>query len=151
MARTTAQLSARSMPQLSPVSASAAPGNGVAWLTSYAAPVRIWLAILVTLAACKDHRIELLSSVKKDVCACKEASCAEQAMARLEKLAIESTPRSQAIAREIMECRARLESGERPSTDPDAEGSAEPAAPTAGSAAPSTGSGAGPARIPARP
>jgi hypothetical protein len=147
------------MSQLSPVSASAAPGNGVAWLTSYAAPVRIWLTILVTLAACKDHRIELLGSVKDDVCACKEASCADQAMARLEKLAIESTPRSQAIAREIMECRARLEAGERPSTDPDAEhsaepavgaGSAEPAAPSAGSAAPS-GSGGAPARIPARP
>ena len=129
------------------------------WLTSYAAPVRIWLAILVTLAACKDHRIELLSSVKDDVCACKEASCADQAMARLDKLAIESTPRSQAIAREIMECRARLEADERPSTDPDAEGSAdpaagagsaEPAAPSAGSAAP-RGSGGAPARIPARP
>lgn len=130
----------------------------MAWLTSYAAPVRIWLAILVTLAACKDHRIELLSSVKNDVCACKEASCADQAMARLEKLAIESTPRSQAIAREMIECRARLEARERPSTDPDAEGSAAPAAgsaetaaPSAGSAAPSTGSGAAPARIPARP
>jgi hypothetical protein len=151
------------MRRLSPVSASATPGNGVPWLTSYAAPVRIWLAILVTLAACKDHDLERLSHVRDDVCACKEASCADQAMARLDKLALASTPRSQAIAREIMECRARLEEAERPSTDPDAEdsgdpaasaGSAEPAAPKpvgAGSAAPSPGSGAGPARAPARP
>ena len=142
------------MPQLSPVSASAAPGNGVAWLTSYAATVRIWLAILVTLAACRDHDLELLSSVKDDVCACKEASCADQAMARIDKRAIESTRRSQAIAREILECRARLEASERPSTDPDAERSADPAAAagagSAAPAAPSAGSAAAPSAAPAR-
>ncbi|HEY6173896.1 MAG TPA: hypothetical protein VIX73_05595 [Kofleriaceae bacterium] len=108
--------------------------------------MRIWLAILVTLAACKDHDLERLSGVRDDVCACKEASCANRAMARLDaKLAIDSTSRSQTIAREIMECLARLEAGERPTTDPDAERSGDPAA--------SGGSGSGSAEpaAPARP
>jgi hypothetical protein len=121
---------------LSLVLVSAARGNGVAWLTSYAAPVRIWLAILVTLAACKDRDLERLDAVKDDVCACKDAGCADRVLAQIEKSRIASTPRTQAIAREIMECRARLEAADRPSTDPDAptEGSAAPAERSAGSA-----------------
>jgi hypothetical protein len=137
---------------LSPVSAARA--NGVAWLTGYAATVRSCLAILVTLGValgglggCKDHDLERLEAVKRDVCACKDASCADQAMNRVPTAAIKSTPRTQALARDIMECRARIEAAERPNTDPDAEGSAaEPApgsaAPAAGSAAPAAGSAA---------
>ena len=123
------------------------------WLTGYAATVRIWLAILVTLAACKNHDLETMDEVKRDVCACKDAACAESKMARLEKAPIRSTPKIQAVAHEIMECRARLEEADRPSTDPDAEGSAAGSAadPAAGSAAgspaanPAAGSGAAPA------
>jgi hypothetical protein len=125
---------------VSPVSAVRA--NGVAQLTGYAAAVRIRLAILVTLAACvagslggcKDHDVERLTAVKRDVCACKDARCADQAMSEVPKTAIRSTPRIQAIARDIMECRARLEAADRPSTDPDAEGRGEPAPAGAGSA-----------------
>jgi hypothetical protein len=131
---------------VSPVSAVRA--NGVAQLTGYAAAVRIRLAILVTLAACvggslggcKDHDVDRLTAVKRDVCACKDARCADQAMSEVPKTAIRSTPRVQAIARDIMECRARLEAADRPSTDPDAEGLGEPAP---------AGGGAGSAPAPA--
>lgn len=100
--------------------------------------VRIWLAILVTLVACKDHNLERLIDVKREVCACKDTRCADQAMSRVPKASIKSTPRTQAIARDIMECRAQLEAAERPTTDPDAEGSAEGSGddPPAGSAGP---------------
>ncbi|HMG55283.1 MAG TPA: hypothetical protein VK601_17420 [Kofleriaceae bacterium] len=97
--------------------------------------MRNLLAILVTLVACKDHNVEQLDAVKHDVCACKDASCADQAMTRVPTASLRSTPRTRALARDIVDCRAKLEAAERPSTDPDAEGSAPP--PT-GSAAPAT-------------
>ena len=112
----------------------------MAWLTGYAAPVRNLLAILVTLVACKDHNVEQLDAVKHDVCACKDASCADQAMTRVPTASLRSTPRTRALARDIVDCRAKLEAAERPSTDPDAEGSAQP--PAEGSAPPPTGSAA---------
>jgi hypothetical protein len=133
---------------LSPVSA--AHANGVAQLTGYAATVRIWLAILVALVAClvacTDHSVERLTEIKRNVCACKDTRCADQAMSEVPKTSIRSTPRTQAIAHDIMECRARLEAAERPSTDPDAEGGAGD---SRGSAAP-TGAGSAPAPAPPR-
>jgi hypothetical protein len=126
---------------LSPVSAARA--NGVVWLTGYAAPVRTCLAILVTLVAClvacKDHDLETLADIKSDVCACKTASCAEQAMKRIPKDTIKPTRTSRTLAREMMDCLAKLEAAERPSTDPDAEGSAAEPATGEGSAAPGAG------------
>ena len=113
------------------------------WLTGYAAPVRTCLAILVTLVACKDHDLETLADLKSDVCACKTASCAEQAMKRVPKDTIKPTRTSRTLAREMMNCLARLEAAERPSTDPDAEDSAKAPAPGEGSAAPGAGPGAG--------
>jgi hypothetical protein len=130
---------------LSPVSAARA--NGVAWLTGYAAAVRMSLAILVTLLAalvgCKNRELDVMNAVKADVCACKTPSCADEAMGRISKTSIPSTPRTMAIAREILECRAKLEAADRPSTDPDAEGSDSAAPAPAGSAEP------GPAASPA--
>lgn len=110
----------------------------MAQLTGYAAAVQIRLAILITLVACTDHSVERLTEVKREVCACKDTRCADQAMSEVPKAAIRSTPRIQAIARDIVDCRARLEAAEQPSTDPDAEdgaGSDDSPAP-AGSAAP---------------
>jgi hypothetical protein len=107
---------------------SAARANGVSRLTGYAAPVRNWLAILVTIlvaaAACKDHDVERMEAVKREVCACKDAACADQAMSRVPGASIKSKPRTQALARDMVACRARLEAADRPDTDPDAEGSA---------------------------
>jgi len=124
---------------LSPVSE--APANGVSWLTGYAAAVRSWLAILVTLVACSESDTERLNAIREEMCACKTASCAEQAMSRVPRHTIKSTPRMQAIAREMVECMARLQAAERPSTDPDAEGndrSGDGSAAAPGKAAPGT-------------
>src|SRR5213078_2059666 len=94
---------------------------------------RSWLAILVTLAACAEGDADRLHAIREEMCACKTASCAEQAMSRVPKHTIPSTPRIQAIAHEMVECMARLQAAERPSTDPDAEGGGDDS--TDGSAA----------------
>ena len=90
--------------------------------------MRSLLAILVTLAAClaacNDHGAASLTKIKAAVCACKTASCAEQAMKLVPQEAIESTHRTQGIARDMLECLAKLQANELPITDPDAEGSA---------------------------
>jgi hypothetical protein len=114
------------MRRLSPVSVSEARTNGVAWLTSYAAAVRGWLAIVVVvvvvwLSGCRNRDVERLTAIKDHVCACKTVSCAEQEMKVVPQSAIESTHRTQAIARDMLGCLARLHEAERPTTDPDAE------------------------------
>jgi len=81
------------------------------------------LALLGLLAACNDHGAGKLSRIKDEVCACKTAACAEQAMAKVPSETIESNHRTQGLARGMLDCVARLEAAERPSTDPDAEGS----------------------------
>jgi hypothetical protein len=134
MASTMAKLRTRIIRRLSPVSAARA--NGVVWRTGYAAWVRSWLAILVTVVGCKTHDLQEMTAIKAEVCACKTASCADQAMARVPKGSIASTPRIQALAREMVDCTARLQAAERPDTDPDAEGSAAEPAPGEGTAAP---------------
>lgn len=122
--------------------------NGVAWLTGYAAAVRSWLAILVTLAACNESDADRLHAIRDQMCACKTASCAEQAMSHVPKHTIPSTPRIRAIAREMVECMARLQSAERPSTDPDAEGGGNDSTED-GSAAAKPAQGQPPAAAPA--
>ncbi len=111
---------------MSPVSAARA--NGVARRTRYARPVRSLLAILVTLVACKDHDVENLTAIKAKLCGCKTASCAEQALQLVPQRAIKSTHRTQTIARDMLDCVAKLQAAERPTTDPDAE-DPDPSAP----------------------
>jgi hypothetical protein len=122
------------MTRLSPVSASRA--NGVARLTGYAAWVRSWFAILVTLAACHDPELERLAAIKASVCGCKTASCGSQALAQVPQAVRTSNHRTQALARAMLDCQAKLLAAERPTTDPDAEGSdTEPGSPADGAAA----------------
>lgn len=78
--------------------------------------------------------MERLTDIKRVVCACKDTRCADQAMSEVPKASIQRTPRTQAIARDIVDCRARLEAAERPSTDPDAETGDDGSAAPAGSA-----------------
>ena len=102
--------------------------------------MRSWLAILVTLIACRDPAIERLAAIKVAVCACRTASCAAQEMKLVPKDAIKSTHRTQAIARDMLDCLAKLQAAERPVTDPDAEdAAAEPPAAAPPSVAPPAG------------
>ena len=63
-------------------------------------------------------------------------------MKRVPQDAIESDHRTQKIAREMLECLAKLYVAERPTTDPDAEAPAAPEAP-ATLQAPGAGSASG--------
>lgn len=90
--------------------------------------MRSWPAIAVlaagvaaTLAACGDRSVEQMTAIKDKVCACKTSSCAEQEL-KLVPEHIASTHRTQVIARDVLDCLARLQAAERPTTDPDAEG-----------------------------
>jgi hypothetical protein len=85
------------------------------------------------LAACKGHELKKLEGVRVEVCACKTIACAETAMGKLPTKNVESTPRSQGLAREMLDCLAHLYEIERPVTGSDV---APEASPPAGSAAP---------------
>ena len=80
-----------------------------------------WLLVIsVALGACGDRDTARLTKVKEAVCACKTSSCAELAMKDVPKDDVKATHRSQVIAREMLDCLAKLYEAERPSTDPDA-------------------------------
>ena len=81
-----------------------------------------WLFVIsVALqGACGDREAKKLAKVRDEVCHCKTAKCADDAMARLPTKDIQSTPRSQKIAREMLNCLSDLYKAERPTDDPDA-------------------------------
>ena len=81
--------------------------------------------IFVALAgsACANSEIKKLQKTRDEVCACKSAKCAEAALDHVPKGDVESTPRAQAIAREMLDCLATIYKQDRPTQDPDAEAS----------------------------
>jgi hypothetical protein len=83
--------------------------------------VHRWLALVLTLVACTDHGAASLTAIKNKVCACETPSCAEAELKRVPQDAIQSNHRTQAIARDMLDCLARLQTAERPKTDPDAD------------------------------
>ncbi len=88
-----------------------------------------WIVISLALAAgCGDPGVAELAIIRDEVCACAKATCAETAMKRVPATAVPNNHRSQTIAREMMDCLAKLYEAERPTTGPDAEatGSAAP-------------------------
>jgi hypothetical protein len=82
--------------------------------------MRWWLVIPIALAACGDPELEQLTKVRQTVCACETAACAEAALETVPKGKIESNHRSQRVARDMLDCLAKLYDGQRPITDPDA-------------------------------
>jgi hypothetical protein len=76
--------------------------------------------------ACRDREVEKLEQVRAAVCACKTAKCAESALDLVPKQNIESTPRAQRIAREMLDCYAQILEADRPTQDPDAESATQP-------------------------
>ena len=85
------------------------------------------------LAACGDKQLEQLKDIKDEVCACKTIACGEAAMKKVPQGDLKTSRKMQHVARDMMECMAKLDAGDRPVTDPDAEqpepGSAAPAQP----------------------
>ena len=87
--------------------------TGVKW------PLVICVALGV--AGCADHELKQLSTVRDTICTCKTVKCAESALGTVPKGKVESNPKSQRLAREMMNCLAELYELERPSLDPDSE------------------------------
>jgi hypothetical protein len=87
--------------------------------------------ICVALAgtACTNSEVEKLDKIRADVCACKTATCAESALDHVPKGNVESSPRAQRIAREMLDCLASLYEAGRPTQDPDAPIAPEPSEP----------------------
>jgi hypothetical protein len=71
-------------------------------------------------AACRDNEAQQMAKVRDQVCACKQRGCAEAALQGVPKGKVQSTPRSQRIAREMLECLARIYDQDRPTLDIDA-------------------------------
>lgn len=76
---------------------------------------------LALAAGCRDPGVVELEGIRDEVCKCADAKCAEAAMARVPQKEAPNDHRSQKIAREMMDCLAKLYEAERPATGPDAE------------------------------
>jgi hypothetical protein len=85
-------------------------------------------ALALAGTACSDARLEELESIRKEVCACKTAACAQTAMLRVPQEASRHDHAARKIAKKIVDCYRGILDAERPTTDPDAE-APEPAAP----------------------
>jgi hypothetical protein len=74
-----------------------------------------WVVICVAFAAaCGDSQEGRLEKVKDEVCACKTAGCAEKAMKAVPQQDVVSNHHSQQVAREMLDCLAKLYEAERP-------------------------------------
>jgi hypothetical protein len=79
-----------------------------------------WLLAIAFLAAgCKSEEVSQLEQVKREMCACKTVACGEEAKKKLPKEGHTSAHREQQLAKDIMNCLAKLYVDERPDTDPD--------------------------------
>jgi hypothetical protein len=91
--------------------------------------MRLSFVICVALVGgCGDPEVARLQEVKTAVCACKTAACAEAALKQVPQTEIKSTHKAQQVAREMLDCLAKLYEAERPNEDPDAADSSAPAA-----------------------
>ena len=81
---------------------------------------RFVICVALAAGACGDRGESQLARVRDAVCACKTASCADDAMKAVPQRDVPSNPRTQKIAREMLDCVARLHEQGRPTEDPDA-------------------------------
>ena len=81
--------------------------------------------ICVALAACTDHDVDRMAKVRDELCQCKTVKCAEAALERVPKQDIKSNPRTQKIAREMLDCLAEVYQSNAPTQDPDAPSAPE--------------------------
>lgn len=101
------------------------------------APAGATALAALAVGACGDPQIKRLEAIRDEVCACKTSACGAAAIARVPAAQIAATPRTQRVARAMLDCLARLGEAERPDDDPDAPASsADPAAPPVDAAAP---------------
>jgi hypothetical protein len=75
-----------------------------------------WLSALVFVVACGETEVGKLEAVKRQVCACKQVACAETAMKALVKADDKTSHREQVIARDVLDCYAKLVDAAKPAT-----------------------------------
>jgi hypothetical protein len=80
-----------------------------------------WFVIAIALSACGDKQLEALEDVRDEVCACKTPECGEAALKKVPQGTIKTSQKMRRVAAEMMDCVAKLNEAQRPSTDPDAE------------------------------
>ncbi|CAN5730153.1 hypothetical protein BH11MYX1_BH11MYX1_52480 [soil metagenome] len=73
-----------------------------------------WLSALVLVIACGKSEVGKLEGVKNQVCACKDLACAETAMKALPTPDHQASHREQVIARDVLDCYARLVDAAKP-------------------------------------
>jgi hypothetical protein len=74
---------------------------------------------LVAAVGCGDREVEQLEKVRDAVCKCKDSKCAEDAMKLVPQKEIRAGRRAQLVAREMLDCVAKVYAAEKPTTDPD--------------------------------
>ena len=72
------------------------------------------LLVVLVLAACGDHDAAQLDSVKREVCACENVACAEAAMKKVPQSDGKPTRHDQSIARDMLDCIAKLHDAAKP-------------------------------------
>jgi hypothetical protein len=80
----------------------------------------ILVALALALGGCRDREVAQLEHVKKAVCACKDTRCAEAALKELPQGEVQANHRERGLARDMLDCLAKLYEAERPVTDPGA-------------------------------
>jgi hypothetical protein len=78
-----------------------------------------FVILLALLAGCRDKGISRLEALRDELCACKDATCGQATMAKVPSVEVSNSHRSQTIAREMLDCLAKLADAERPETGPD--------------------------------
>lgn len=78
------------------------------------------ICVALAAGACRDNEAKQMAKVRDRVCACRDRGCAEAALQGVPKGKIRSTPRSQRIAREMLDCLSRIYEQGRPTLDVDA-------------------------------
>jgi len=82
--------------------------------------MRRLLVISIALAiGCRDEGLTRLEEVRTMVCKCKTAECADAAIKLVPATQVKSNARSQRIARDMLDCLAKLYAKARPATGPD--------------------------------
>jgi len=87
--------------------------------------VRRFVICVALTGACNDHGESELAHIRDEVCACKTTSCADDALKSVPQHDMPSNARTQKIAREMIDCVARLHEEGRPTEDPDASTQAD--------------------------
>ena len=103
----------------------------------------LWIACAI---GCRENELSKLEASRDEICACKTVACGDAAMARVPVVPGAGNRRSQVIAREMMNCLAKLYDSDKPKAGPDNESEDATDEGSAAESGSAVGSGSGSAR-----